>query len=169
MKPSPAIAIRHAKAKDYEALFHLFTIPEIAHSMIGFPQALVDHPLPWSTRHDEECYFLIALAGCQIVGGAELRIYTSLRQRHAAQIHAIGVFPNWQRQGIGNQLMNAVIELADRMLTLHRLDLLVFTDNDRAIGLFEKFGFGVEGTLRHLIRRSNQYTDVYSMSRLSSI
>lgn len=65
--------------------------------------------------------------------------------------------------------MNAVIELADRILTLHRLELLVFTDNDRAIGLFEKFGFGVEGTLRHLIVRSNQYVDVYSMSRLSTI
>jgi putative acetyltransferase len=44
--------------------------------------------------------------------------------------------------------VKAAIELADRWLNLRRLELVAYTDNERALGLYKKFGFEVEGLLR---------------------
>jgi putative acetyltransferase len=50
--------------------------------------------------------------------------------------------------GIGVGLLSALIDSAEPRLGLTRLQLTVFADNQRAIALYQRFGFAVEGTLR---------------------
>ena len=49
-------------------------------------------------------------------------------------------------RGVGTALIAAVIDLADRWLNLKRLELQVWSDNHRAIALYERFGFRSVGT-----------------------
>lgn len=158
--------IRHAEPQDYEALYRLFLAPEITQRALGLPQSLANPSSQWVTRSAEEYYLLVAcIEEDHIVGSLELKTTPSLYQHHSGSISSIAVFPALQRQGIGTKLMSAAIDLADHWLNLHRLELLVFTDNIPAIALFENFGFAVEAMLRHFASRADGYADVYLMTR----
>jgi RimJ/RimL family protein N-acetyltransferase len=50
---------------------------------------------------------------------------------------------------------------------LHRLELTVHTTNLRALNLYLRQGFQVEGVRRHSLRVDGQYVDEYLMSRIS--
>jgi putative acetyltransferase len=78
----------------------------------------------------------------------------------------MGVHDDFQDRGIGTALMEAAMDLADNWLNLKRLELHVYTDNARAIRLYEKFGFEIEGTHRALAFRDGEYVDAYSMARI---
>jgi putative acetyltransferase len=78
----------------------------------------------------------------------------------------MAVHHSWRGHGIGTALLTTAMDLADRWLNLGRLELIVYTDNVPAIGLYEKLGFEVEGTLRSFSFRDGVYTDAYMMARL---
>jgi putative acetyltransferase len=42
----------------------------------------------------------------------------------------------------------------------------VYTDNARAVHLYEKFGFTIEGTARRYALRQGTYVDAFLMARL---
>ena len=42
----------------------------------------------------------------------------------------------------------------------------MFTDNERAIALYKRFGFEIEGTHRGYALRDGGYVDTYSMARI---
>ena len=78
----------------------------------------------------------------------------------------IAVHDDWQGKGVGSALMRAGLDLADNWLNLTRLVLEVYTDNEPAIRLYERFGFEREGTLRQDAFREGRYVDSYMMARL---
>lgn len=63
--------------------------------------------------------------------------------------------------------MAAIVELADNWLGLRRIELTVWTDNARAIHLYEKFGFQHEGTHHQYARRAGELVDAHFMARLN--
>ena len=93
-----------------------------------------------------------------------------LHRRRDRLVHVAGlgvaVHDVYQDQGVGTALMEAAIDLADNWLNLKRLELDVCTDNERAIHLYKKFGFVVEGTRRALAFREGEYVDAHSMARV---
>ena len=68
------------------------------------------------------------------------------RLRHSAQLY-VGVLRNYWGRGVGIALLADVQAWAPRA-GISRLELFVMTDNARAIALYERFGFRVEGTRR---------------------
>jgi len=66
-------------------------------------------------------------------------------------------------QGIGQRLLAAGIEWA-RSVGAHKMTLEVWSHNERAIALYLRFGFDVEGRLRrHHRRRSGELWDSIAM------
>lgn len=108
---------------------------------------------------------LAAEIGGRVVGSAGLHPQTALRRRHAAML-GISVAADAQGRGVGSALMQALCDYADNWAQLLRIELTVFTDNRRAIALYERFGFRREGTHRGFAMRHGVYTDVFSMARL---
>ena len=72
-----------------------------------------------------------------------------------------------QGKGVGSALMQAVLDLADNWLNLIRIELHVYTDNTAGVALYEKFGFQIEGTHYLYAFRNGEYTDAYSMARIT--
>ncbi|WP_418427795.1 GNAT family N-acetyltransferase, partial [Anaerotruncus massiliensis (ex Liu et al. 2021)] len=85
--------------------------------------------------------------------------------RHSAGF-GIMVHRDWQGRGVGRALMEAALDVADNWLMLTRVELTVFTDNARAIGLYKSLGFEIEGTKRMGAIRNGEYADEYYMARL---
>lgn len=113
-------------------------------------------------RHDLQ---LVGEVSGRVVGSAGLHPAPQLRRRHVAML-GISVEPTAQGQGVGTALMQALCDYADGWAQLLRIELTVFTDNARAIRLYEHFGFRHEGTHRAYALRDGVYADVHAMARL---
>jgi len=87
------------------------------------------------------------------------------RRSHVGLI-GIMVHDDYTRRGIASALLAAMLDLADNWLNLHRLELQVYTDNEAAINLYQKFGFEIEGTLRDYAYGDGRYLDAFEMARL---
>ena len=97
----------------------------------------------------EGVHLLVAEIAGAVVGFAELiRSPSHPRHAHVAELNMVCTHPDHVGRGVGRALTEAVIDLADNWLNLHRLGLTVFVDNPRAIGLYESLGFQHEGVMR---------------------
>jgi putative acetyltransferase len=76
------------------------------------------------------------------------------------------VHVDYQGQGVGSALVEAVINLAENWLNLSRIELTVFTDNAAGLALYQKYGFEIEGTLRDYAYRDGHFVDTYMMARI---
>lgn len=164
-----SLRIRAASPDDAPALAALYAQPEIARQTLGLPH--VDETL-WRQRiaeHNPSAgrWLLVAehTESGQLLGQITLQRHMQARRAHAGWI-ALMVDAGWHGRGIGKAMLGHVLELADRWLGLRRLELEVNADNKAAIGLYQRLGFAVEGTLRGYALRDGQLIDVLGMARL---
>lgn len=110
-------------------------------------------------------YALVAEVDGKVVGTAGLHRGRRPRAYHAAGF-GMTVHEAYQGQGVGKALMAAAVEAADKWLNLVRIELEVWPDNERAIRLYESFGFEHEGRKRMAGFRDGQYVDSLVMGRI---
>jgi len=160
------LQIRHATPADFEAVVRIFSGPE---AIWGTFQIPFTSPEVWRRRLSEPEPGLTTLLAChevEVAGMLGLHTHPQQpRRRHAGYI-GMAVRDDWRGKGVGTALMKEAIGLADNWLNLARLELNVFTDNQPAIHLYQKFGFATEGTLRQFAFRAGQLVDAYAMGRL---
>ena len=67
-------------------------------------------------------------------------------------------------RGIGTKILNHIIQLVGNEGKT-RIELTVDTENEKAIKLYEKIGFVIEGRIRNSYKRfpENRYFDEYLM------
>ena len=159
------IHIRRATPEDLEAVYKIYTGQLVVRGTLQLPFPSIDL---WRKRLEPQdgVIPLVACVDAEIVGHLALMTFiNSPRRRHVGSL-GMAIRDDWQGRGVGSALMEAVIDLADRWLNLDRLELEVFSDNAPAVGLYKKFGFQIEGTLRAYAFRDGEYADVYAMARL---
>ena len=78
----------------------------------------------------------------------------------------MAVADDFQGRGVGDALMTALLSIADGWLNVFRVELTVFTDNERAIALYRKHGFEIEGTHKAYALRAGRYADTHTMARV---
>lgn len=86
------------------------------------------------------------------------------RNKHTAYI-VTGILKKYYNKGIGTQLFNKLDNWAINN-NIKRLELTVMTHNTRAINLYKKMGFIIEGTKKYSLRVNNKYIDEYYMAKL---
>ena len=165
--PRPAgLIIRRAEASDHDAFRDTFE-DESAYSgtlQLPFPSAEAWRKRLESNGPDD--YVLLALIDDKPVGNAGMHPAAgSPRRAHARHI-GMAVRSEHQGKGVGGALMAALVDLADNWMNVTRLELSVFTDNERAIALYKRHGFEVEGTHKAYALRAGTWADVYSMARI---
>jgi RimJ/RimL family protein N-acetyltransferase len=70
--------------------------------------------------------------------------------------------------GIGEMMVEKVLEIAFKKLKLHRVSLSVFDFNHSAIFCYEKVGFVKEGLYRDYRKMGDEYWNTWGMSILES-
>ena len=125
---------------------------------------LFDGDDPWPARaflaelEAKHNHYVAARADDKLVGyGGIARL--GRKKPYEYEIHTIGVDSAYQGQGIGRQLLAALLELADG----GTIFLEVRTDNETAISLYESVGFVRVGMRRRYYRASG--ADAYTMRR----
>lgn len=87
------------------------------------------------------------------------------RNNHAELAIVIGNKNYWSK-GFGTEIMKQLMDWGFEGMNLNRLYLHVFAFNERAINLYKKMGFVLEGTKREMLYRHGKYQDVHVFGML---
>jgi putative acetyltransferase len=160
------ITIRPLRLTDTDDIYELMHMPNVLWGMSLLPSTTQEE---WRQTveqwlHDEHIHIFVADIQGKVVGLVHVRVERG-RSKHVGTLF-MAVHDKNQGQGIGKMLMLTVIDLADNWLNLVRLTLDVYTDNERALHLFQNFDFEIEGRKRATSYRSGKYVDSYVMARL---
>jgi RimJ/RimL family protein N-acetyltransferase len=107
-------------------------------------------------REDGGLYAVAEVDG-KIAGVALLRRGPLEMNCHVAKFR-MWLVPGYRGLGLGKKLMEYVIDGA-RARGVEKISLDVFSNNERAIGLYKKFGFRVEGRLKRQYVLEGRYVD----------
>lgn len=114
-------------------------------------------------KQDNEAVFVVevenALVGYASVMGGHLN-----RTKHKASVVA-GVLQEYAGKGIGGRLFDTLVQWA-KDSPLLRLELTVMIHNERAIALYRKFGFQIEGIQKGSLMVDGVLVDEYTMALL---
>jgi len=107
--------------------------------------------------------YIVAEDAGKILGHAMLEPMGLKSIEHVVRL-TIAVHPGSQEQGIGEKLLSHLIEWAKTAPKVEKIELNVRSVNRRAIRLYQKLGFNVEGRIRNRVRLQNEdYTDDLEM------
>lgn len=164
------IIIRPVSVADSKAIHALRHMPGVFENILALPSERLEFCEKFVENTDPNKHQFVAITidanGQEIlVGTASLCVESHPRLKHSGSI-GIMVHKDYQGQGVGSKLMEAVCDLADNWLMLVRLELTVFVENTKAVHLYEKMGFVMEGTRRMVAVRHGVYADEFMMARI---
>ncbi len=107
---------------------------------------------------------LVARDAETLIGWLTVDVLPYRRARHSGYV-VMGVDTAASGRGVGAALLAEAVAEARRR-DLRRLELTVMTDNLRAIGLYLRSGFQVEGCRQQALLRDGVVVDEYYMGRL---
>ena len=162
--PRPDLVIRAPRPEDVPALTALTNLPGVRAGTLRLPHTGEELVRRRLLEPGPDAHVIVGLLDGEAVATATL-LRGSGRRAHAGEVFLMVHDAHWGR-GVGTRMLEALLDLADRWLGLVRLGLEVAVDNARAIRLYERAGFEVEGTLRADALRDGALIDSHVMGRL---
>jgi putative acetyltransferase len=156
------LALRAREKTDSAAIADLMNLPGVRFGTLRVPFISPAFAENWGIGPDRKT--ILGVRSGTVIGLAMLMLGRE-RTAHAASM-LIFVHDDHVGSGVGTALMEALLDIADHWLGLKRVALVVNADNERAIRLYRKFGFEVEGTLHGDVLRDGQFIDGLAMARL---
>jgi putative acetyltransferase len=159
--------VRGSTSEDARALWEIFSCPGVIRGTLQLPYQSFEEIEKRRADSSPGRHRLVAEVDGRVVGVLGLDVGRG-RRAHAAALGMM-VHDDFQGRGVGTALMAAAVELAERWLGLHRLELEVYPDNAAALRLYRKFGFEEEGRKRRYAFRDGEWVDVVCMARLTPV
>ncbi len=159
------IRIRAQEPEDLPAITELCSQPRFIWGTLQLPHTSLEARRKRLQAAPPGAVFLVALIESRVIGTASLHPAEQRRRAHCASI-GMGVHDDYTGRGAGRALLAALLEQADRWHNFRRVELTVWSDNARAIALYERAGFEREGVLRGYGFRGGAYVDALAMARL---
>lgn len=103
------------------------------------------------------------IPGLQVIGWCDIYRLPFHGQTHVGRL-GMGIRADFREQGIGTLLIERILRKA-LLAGLERIELDVFSSNTRAMNLYDKFGFEIEGTRRRARKINGDYEDVIIMAK----
>ncbi len=166
-KNGEKITFRPEQPSDTEMLWAMFsTLSEESTSNL-IPPFTRERIESWTSNINYDEVLPIAAVTTEkntqrIIAAASLKFNPQEVFKHKAEL-GITVHDNYQNLGIGTALLNHMLDIA-RMKKLTKVHLIVNTDNAKAVRLYRKAGFEVEGKLCREICINGKYRDEYRMA-----
>jgi L-phenylalanine/L-methionine N-acetyltransferase len=161
---SSEVEIRPVRLDDAEGVYQLRLLPSSIDNTMAIPSERLTRTQSRLESSSPDDHVFVAVLDGQIVGMAGLHVGTG-KGRHCASL-GIMVHDRFQGRGIGRELMDMLLHVADNFLGLNRVELDVYPDNLRAIKLYESCGFEHEGRRRKAVWRHGEHQDVLMMGRV---
>lgn len=108
---------------------------------------------------------LLAMDGEEIAGLSTITSSHKIKSRHDAEL-GIVVGKKYQGKGIGTSLISQVIDWVKGNRITTRMSLEVRADNIKAVNIYLKFGFEVEGCKRNSTLLNGIYYNDYIMGMM---
>ncbi len=166
-----AFTLRRATEDDAASL------RDLRRSLFAETEFLLWEPQEFTATEDDERRFiswllsktnsvlLVATDGRHLLGFLGATGGERIRTRHSALVF-LGVRKKYWSRGIASALLQEAVSWASNAGLL-RLELTVHTTNERAVGLYQRFGFQIEGTRRASLLVAGRAQDEYLMSRIT--
>jgi putative acetyltransferase len=161
---SSEVEIRPIRSEDAGAVHALRQLPSVIDGTMAIPSMRIEETQRRLASLGADDHTFVAVVDGEIVGMAGLHVEPGKR-RHTGSIGMM-VHDQFQGRGIGRELLEALLHVADNFLGLIRVELEVYPDNERAIGLYESAGFEHEGRKRKAVWRHGEHQDVLGMGRV---
>lgn len=153
--------IRFSREEDIPYFTEIYN-EAVLHSTVTFdvePKTIEDR-MKWFYEHDKNHPLLTYELNGEPVGYAGLSTYRPKKAFDGSVELSIYVKKNMRREGIGNALMEAILELARSMPSIHTVISVVTGNNNSSIRIHEKFGFTFCGRIKEAGYKFDQYLDV---------
>ena len=161
----PTIIVRHSEQRDIGAVKQIYEGSKAYSGTLQLPFPSFEK---WEKRLSalpEGFYSLVAEVDDAVVGHIGLETMPNPRRKHAASI-GMAVRETFHGQGVGSNLLRSAIDLAENWLSITRIELIVYVDNDAAIELYRRYGFETEGRLIAYAFRNGMYVDAFQMAKV---
>src|SRR5688572_3620501 len=130
------IKVRGREPGDLEAITEILNCPGVVAGTLQLPYQSVESRRERFGQQSPGTYSLVAEVEGRVVGSAGVHVEPAARRSHACNI-GMGVHDDFQGQGVGTALMEAIVTLAFRWLGLRRIELTVYADNAAAVHLYQ--------------------------------
>lgn len=160
------IIIRPIKQEDAYAIWQMRHMEGVFENLLALPSERLQKNVDFVNSLGEHDHHLVACVNDQVIGEISLTKSNQPRLNHVAYM-AMMVHKDYQNQGIGTLLIKAILELADQWLMVRRIELEVYEDNQRAIHLYEKHGFVVEGIKKQAVIKEGKFANLCVMARIN--
>lgn len=162
--------IRPARPEDADDINVIRVSEGVCENILALPSERVTFMDEWLEKLSDNDHVFVAEA----VGGAAEGLVVGLIGIHVNSLARLSrsagfglmVHPGYQGKGVGGQLLDRVLDLADNWLMLARVELSVFCDNERAVSLYSSRGFVKEGVKRCYAIRNGKLADAFMMARI---
>jgi putative acetyltransferase len=161
---SGPIHLRAIAPADAPALAELHRNESVIWGTLQLPTISVD---AWRRRlvagENTRSLLLLAEVGGRPAAAGGIHGFANPRLRHRVHL-GMGVAPEFQGMGVGRRLLDGLLDEARSGFGASRIELEVYPDNERAVRLYERAGFEVEGVRRAAVFRDGTHVDTQVMS-----
>lgn len=167
LKSGAKVSLRPELPTDTEMLWRMFsTLAEASLSNL-VPPFTRERVEGWTRNIDyDKVLTMVSVVGKggrdHIIGSASLSFNPQEIYKHKAEL-GIAVHDDYQNMGVGTAMMRHLLHIA-KMKKIIKVYLHVNTDNKRAIHVYKKLGFKIEGRLRKERCDDGQFGDEYRMA-----
>ena len=174
LKTGEKIAIREATLADAQNLVDYYN--QLFAETNNFTRGKEDAPIVLESeiahlksQQNSRNVMIIATLNNQIIGHAVINEKSSkAKLRHRCEF-SIGVLKEHWGKGIAVKMMVEIIALASQM-GFEQIDLVVLKSNERALKLYQSFGFEPTGTIMHSFKMEDgHYEDGVFMTKFLNI
>ena len=117
-----------------------------------------------TVRHKPNAIFLIGLLGHEVVASLSFAGGGRPRIAHVGEF-GMSVRKAYWEMGIGTAMLKAFLDWARQTGVIRKVNLRVRVDNPRAIALYEKCGFRVEGRISRKMQVNGKFYDTLLMGK----
>jgi len=153
--------IRKAEGRDFEKVSEMYFSKSANRFLYYDPCDKEDFNNSWKKMLKRKYSFVFEKKG-KVVGFISC-IRKIGQEKHIAHISPVVVEPGSKGEGIGCELMTFLLKKLKYQSRFKRLELVVNSDNERAIKFFRKHGFEIEAVLKKHTEREGQYFDDFLM------
>lgn len=164
------IYIKPVEIEDLQFLLELRSDPDTWKNLGNISMPTVSNQLTWFNNLDGKSKQYFVVHRFDNSDGINERVglircdeidFINRTIRIGADVHK-----NFRQQGIGTKIYILLLKYCFDYLNMNRVWLLVIDDNYKAIKLYTKSGFSIDGKYRQAIYRDGKYKDYIIMSIL---